>query len=99
MSRKKFLISPAMQLAVLLFLAVLLAEGFTYTWVRSRCHLTNRSIASETILNQKLVKTRKRLKVELAHLKSPRQITGRARKELGLKRPTQDQILRLKSPQ
>jgi len=99
MSRKTPFFSPAVQLAGLLFLAVLLAEGFTYTWVRSRCHLTNRAIASELLLNQKLVKTRKRLKVELAHLKSPRQITHRAKTELGLKRPTQDQILRLKSPQ
>jgi len=88
-----------MQLGLLLSLAVLLAEGFTYTWVRSRCHLATRAIASEMLLNQKLVKTQKRFTVELAHLKSPRQIADRARKELGLKRPTQDQILRIKSPQ
>lgn len=97
MSNKKRILPPAIQIAVLLFLAGLLAEGFTYTWVRSRCHLTTRAIASETLLNQRLIKTRKRLRVELAHLKSPRLISNRARAELGLRRPAPDQILRVKA--
>lgn len=96
MSRKKTLLPPAMQIAVLLFLVGLLAEGFTYTWVRSRCHLATRAIASEKILDQKLIKTRKRLNVELAHLKSPRNIAERASK-LGLRRPSPEQILRVKA--
>jgi len=99
MSRKKSLLPPAMQIAVLLFLVGLLVEGFTYTWVRSRCHIATRAIASEKLLDQKLIKTRKRLNVELAHLKSPRSIAERAKTELGLRRPSPEQILRVKTKQ
>jgi uncharacterized membrane protein len=99
MSRQKSLLPPAMQIAVLLFLVGLLAEGFTYTWVRSECHMATRAIASEKILDQKLIKTRKRLNVELAHLKSPRNIAERAKAELGLRRPSPEQILRVNTEQ
>lgn len=97
MSQHKSMMTPVMQLAFLLFLAGLLAEGFTYTWIRSRCHLTSQAMASETLQNQALLKTQKRLNVELAHLKSPRQISERARAELGLGRPSLEQILRVKA--
>ncbi|WP_300667924.1 hypothetical protein [Desulfoluna sp.] len=99
MSRQNKRQRPALQAAILIFLIGLLTEGFTYTWVRSRCHLTTRAIASETLLNLRLVKSQKRLKVEMAHLKSPRQLADRARKELNLSRPSPDQILRVKSKQ
>lgn len=88
-----------MQIAVLLFMIGFLIEGFTYTWVRSRCHLATRAIASEKLLDQKLMKRRKRLNVELAHLKSPRTIAERAMAELGLRRPIPEQILRIRTKQ
>ena len=98
MNPKKKFLTPAMQVAVLLFFVGLLTEGFTYTWVRSRGHLTIQAIASEKILNQRLIKKRKRLNVERAHLKSPRNIAKRAKAELGLRRPSPEQILRIKTP-
>lgn len=97
MSKKKGLLTQTMQVAILLFFMGLLMEGFTYTWVRSIGHLTTQAIASEKLLNQKRTKTRKRLTVERAHLTSPKIIAERAKRELDLKRPTPDQILRVKN--
>ncbi len=97
MNKKKGLLTQAMQAAILFFFMGLLVEGFSYTWVRSRGHLTIQAIASEKILHQKRTKIRKRLTVERAHLTSPRIIAERAKQELGLKRPTPDQILRVRN--
>ena len=74
---------------------ILFCEAFGYVAIRTRCHLTTKTLASEKLAHRRLTEVAKQLNVELALLKSPREITRRARNELGLRRPTPQQTLHI----
>ena len=77
-----------------LFLIVLLA-GISHVWVNFKRTQTGyelsqlkREIASEEEYNRKL-------KLEIAYLKSPKHLEGKAMKELGLRHPSPKQVVYL----
>jgi cell division protein FtsL len=79
---------------VALFLFVLLA-GISHVWVNFKRTQTGyelsqlkREIAREQEYNRKL-------KLEIAYLKSPKHLEGKAMKELGLRHPSSKQVVYL----
>lgn len=69
------------------------AELFLYTWCRVQCVKTGYEITKETDKRLKLSSLQNKLKVEIAHLKSPQRIAKIATMQLGLIIPTPEKMI------
>jgi cell division protein FtsL len=78
---------------------VLMAVALIYVW--SHIHMTKLEyqIATEISAKEKLLEEQRRLKVEMATLKSPQRIEAIAKDKLRMSYPDQDQIIVLKWPE
>jgi len=78
---------------------VLMAVALIYVW--SHTHMTELEyeIAAEISTKEKLLEEQRRLKVEMATLKSPQRIEAIAKDKLKMSYPNQDQIIVLKWPE
>ena len=74
-------------------LLVLIGELFFFTWCRIQCRVTGYEISQEKVDHEKNIALQKKLKVELARLKSPERIVKIARAELGLTMPNPKQMV------
>ncbi len=77
------------------FIVVFIAELFFYTWCRVQYVQTGYDISKETGNHKELIALNKKLKIELASLKSPERIAEIARQELDLVMPKADQMIEI----
>ena len=75
------------------FMAIFILELLVYTWFRVQCTQTGYEITHAQNCYQQLLTTKNSLKIELARLKSPERIAGKAKEELGLVMPTSKQMV------
>lgn len=79
-----------------ILLTLLISELFVFTWSRVQCVATGYSLTRSAEEHNHLVALQKKLRIELAHLKSPNRISAIARNRLGLIVPEQDQIITIR---
>ena len=77
----------------MVLLAVFIGELLFYTWCRVQYVRTGYEIAEQTQRGQRLAGLQNELKLELAHLKSPKRIADIARRQLGLTMPSAGQTI------
>ena len=77
----------------IILMSIFISELFLYTWSRVQCIRTGYEITKEENRRQVLVTLKNKLKVELAHLKSPERIAEIAKDQLGLTTPAPEQIM------
>jgi len=76
-------------------MALFLGELLLYTWSRVQCVRVGYAISARHETQQRLQMRRNRLKIELAHLKSPERIESIARRKMGLTAPAPEQVITL----
>jgi len=74
-------------------LTIFLGELLLYTWCRVQCVNAGYAISVETRRQQSLKALQNNLKIELAHLKAPENLSRIARLKLGLGMPEAHQII------
>lgn len=80
----------------MILLSLLIGELFVFTWSRVQCVATGYNLTQSAEEHNQLVALQKKLRIELAHLKSPNRISAIAKNRLGLNVPEQDQILNIR---
>ena len=72
---------------------VLMAVALFYVW--SHIHMTELEymVAAEMSMKEKLVEEQRKLKVEIATLKSPQRLEAIAKEQLQMTYPTRDQVI------
>lgn len=78
-----------------IFIVVFIAELFFYTWCRVQYVRSGYDISKKTGNHKELIALNKKLKIELASLKSPERIAEIARQELDLVMPKADQMIEI----
>ena len=76
-------------------MALFLGELLLYTWCRVQSVRVGYTISAQHEVQQRLVMRQNRLKIELAHLKSPERIESIARRKMGLTAPEPQQVITL----
>ncbi len=90
--------SPGGRRPAVVWIAVLslfIGELLFYTWCRVQCVQAGYAIAHETRKQQELKTMQNSLKIELARLKAPENISRIAREKLGLAMPEPRQIIQV----
>ena len=80
-------------IAGLIVMALILGELFVYTWSRVQCIAIGYEIIKFKKDYRQRLAFRKNLKIEIAHLKSPKRIARIAADQSGLKMPAPEQII------
>jgi hypothetical protein len=76
-----------------IFVSVLFAELFIYTWCRVQCTAIGYEIAEISDSYQELTALKNRLNIELETLKSPERVGAIVKQYYDLAPPTQEQII------
>jgi cell division protein FtsL len=85
---------PKLKYSVFLFIAfVLMAVAITYVWSHVQMTKLEYQIAEEMTQKEQLLDEQRKLKLELATLKSPQRIEAIAKASLNLSYPDRDQII------
>jgi cell division protein FtsL len=63
------------------------------TWCRVQCVNAGYELSLDTQHNRELMRLQNKLKIELAHLKSPDRIATIAQEQLGLVSPSPEQVM------
>jgi len=79
--------------ALVVVLITCLVEIFFYTWCSVQCMRLNREIGRQEDVAIGLEAERKKLRIEMARLKSPARIIGIAKEKLGMVIPETDQVI------
>jgi hypothetical protein len=77
----------------IIFMSFFISELFLYTWCRMQNVNIGYEISREKRNRRHFVTLQSKLKIELAHLKSPERIAGIAKGQLGLATPGPEQII------
>jgi len=77
----------------IILMSIFIAELLVYTWCRVQCVRIGYEISNEENIYQNYIILQNKLKVELAHLKSPERIAEIAKDQLGLTTPAPEQII------
>ncbi len=77
----------------LFLMLIFIAELLSYTWCRVQCVGVGYEISKESDSYRNLIALQNNLKIELAHLKSPKRIEKIAKEQLGLIVPTPKHII------
>ncbi|UCF92802.1 MAG: cell division protein FtsL [Desulfobacterales bacterium] len=85
--------SAKVTLMCIVLMGLFIGELLFYTWCRVQCVRTRYEISEENARYQRLMTLQDNLKIELAHLKSPRRIARIARTQLGLVTPSREQLI------
>jgi cell division protein FtsL len=80
----------------LFLMAVLIAGLLFKTWCRVQCINTGYELSKTTQHNEELMRLQNKLKIELAHLKSPERIATIAQQQLGLVPPSPEQVITIR---
>ncbi len=86
-------VQPEVTWAGMFLLLALIGELFFFTWCRVQCRVAGYENSQEKVDYEKIIALQKKLKVELARLKSPERISKIARTELGLTMPNPKQMV------
>ncbi len=86
--------SFALIMFVLLF--IFLGEFYCFAWSRTQHRDTGYAITNQTAEYKRLTAQQKNLKIEVAVHKAPQRIERIARKKMGLKTPSQNQIITIR---
>ncbi len=79
--------------AGVLVLLVCITEIFFYTWCSVQCLRLKSEIGRQEEIAVDLEAEKKKLRIEMARLKSPARIIGIARDKLGMVMPETDQVI------
>lgn len=85
--------TPQYVLALIIFMMIFIGELFVYTWSHVQCVQAGYAITEGKEESRRLKVLQDKLKIELAHLKSPGRISDIAEKKLGLILPRADQTI------
>ena len=77
----------------IIFMSFFIAELFLYTWCRVQNVNIGYEISREKRDRRHFITLQSKLKIELAHLKSPDRLAGIAKEQLGLATPGPEQIV------
>lgn len=77
----------------IILMSIFISELFLYAWCRVQCVNIGYEITQAEQNQRDLVALQNKLKVELAHLKSPERIAEIAKEQLGLTTPEPKQIM------
>ncbi len=91
--KSKKSVQPKVTWAGIFLLLAIIGELFFFTWCRVQCRVVGYEISQEKVDYEKIIAWQKKLKVELARLKSPERIAKIARAELGLTMPNPKQMV------
>ena len=75
------------------FMVIFIIELLFYTWSRVQCIQLGYELSTAANKKNDLLLLRNNLKIEIAHLKSPKRITEIAKKQLGLTLPKPNQLI------
>ncbi len=91
-------VKPNYRFAVMMFLLlfIFLGEFYSFAWSSTQHRNTGYAITDQAIVHKKLIAQQKNLKIEVAVLKAPQRIERIARKKMGLKTPSQNQIITIR---
>ncbi len=78
------------------FLFIFLGEFYYFAWSRTQHRNTGYAITTQASEYNKLITKQKNLKIEVAVLKAPQRIERIALKKMGLKTPSQNQIITIR---
>ena len=87
---------PTFAVIMFMMLFVLLAELYCFTWTSTQHRDTGYSITYQSNEYKKLIAKQKNLQIEVAVLKAPQRIERIAKIKMGLKSPSQNQIITLR---
>jgi len=76
---------------------VLMAVALVYVWSHIRMTELEYLVAEEMSIKEKLLEEQRKLKVEIATLKSPQRLEAIAKEKLHMAYPTRDQVIILKN--
>jgi len=89
--------TPRLKYSVFLFVAfVLMAVAIAYVWSHIQMTRLEYRVAEEMTLQEQLLEEQRRLKLELATLKSPHRIESIAKASLHMTYPERDQVIVIK---
>jgi cell division protein FtsL len=75
------------------FMVIFIIELLFYTWSRVQCVQLGYELSEAAGKQNDLLLLRNNLKIEIAHLKSPKRITEIAKEQLGLTLPKPNQLI------
>jgi cell division protein FtsL len=76
---------------------VLMAVALVYVWSHIRMTELEYKVAEEMSIKESLLEEQRKLKVEIATLKSPQRLEAIAKEKLQMSYPTRDQVIILKN--
>lgn len=89
--------APQLKYSVFLFVAfVLMVVAITYVWSHLQMTKLSYQIAEEMASKEQLLEDQRKLKLELATLKSPQRIEAIAKSSLNLSYPEKEQVIVIK---
>ena len=89
--------TPRLKYSVFLFVAfALMAVAIAYVWSHIQMTRLEYRVAEEMTLKEQLLEEQRRLKLELATLKSPHRIESIAKASLHMTYPERDQVIVIK---
>ena len=74
-------------------MSIFFIELLAYTWCRVQCVKIGYEMTKEADRYQSIITWQNKLKIELAHLKSPERLAGIAKYQLHLVTPTPEQMI------
>jgi len=90
-------VAPQLKYSVFLFVAfVLMVVAITYVWSHVQMTKLEYQVAEEMSKKERLLEDQRKLKLEMATLKSPQRIEAIAKSSLNLSYPERDQVIILK---
>jgi len=90
--------SPELRYSPFIFVTlVLMAVALVYVWSHIRMTELEYMVAEEMSTKEKLLEEQRKLKVEIATLKSPQRLEAIAKEKLQMSYPTRDQVIILKN--
>jgi cell division protein FtsL len=85
---------PRLKYSVFLFVAfVLMVVAITYVWSHVQMTKLEYQVADEMTTKEQLLEEQRKLKLELATLKSPQRIEAVVKRSLNLSYPDKDQVI------
>lgn len=92
-ARKRHFLTARQFFFIITLLLVFMGSGITYVWSTFEKTQIGYDLSRLKKEEMKLRETHRRLELELAYLKSPENLTRQARKKLGLRPPSPEQII------
>ncbi|MBW2366937.1 MAG: cell division protein FtsL [Deltaproteobacteria bacterium] len=86
-------LTPQMIRLGIFLMALFIGELLSYTWCRVQYTRTGYELSREMQEHRQLTAVEKKLKIELARLRSPERLAKLAKRHMGLNMPTSQQVM------